>query len=79
MLPPLEDSPVVGGKVYFATLATHCTYEPVATMLPAALEAGDVAELTEAEYVAAYTSIQRPAHPTPSSLTPAAVFDVVDT
>jgi len=61
VLPPLADAPVVGGMVYFAALATHCDYEPVATMLPAALASGEVAELSEAQYVAAVTSIQRPA------------------
>lgn len=61
VLPPLADAPVVGGKVYFATFAAHCDYEPVATLLPAALASGDVAEISEAQYVAACASIPRPA------------------
>jgi hypothetical protein len=61
VLPPLGDAPVVGGKVYFAAIAAHCDYEPVATMLPAALASGEVAEVSEAQYVAACSSIPRPA------------------
>jgi hypothetical protein len=61
VLPPLKDAPVVGGRVYFAATASHCDYEPVATMLPAALASGEVAEVSEAQYVAAVTSIPRPA------------------
>jgi len=61
VLPPLVDAPVVGGKVYFAAIAAHCDYEPVATMLPAALARGEVTEVSEAQYVAACSSIPRPA------------------
>jgi len=61
VLPPLADAPVVGGMIYFAANAAHCNYEPVATMLPAALASGEVAEVSEAQYVAAVTSIPRPA------------------
>jgi len=61
VLPPLADAPVVGGMVYFAANAAHCDYEPVARMLPAALASGEVAEVSEAQYVAAVTSIPRPA------------------
>lgn len=62
VLPPLEGAPVVGGKVYFATLAAHCDYEPVATLLPAALASGEVTEISEAEYVSVCSSILSPAH-----------------
>ena len=61
VLPPMADAPVVGGRVYFAALSAHCDYEPVATMLPVALASGEVTEISEAEYIAAYTSIPRPA------------------
>lgn len=61
VLPPLDQTPQVGGLAYFATLAHHCNYEPVATLLPAAIASGEVAEITPAEYAAACASVPSPA------------------
>lgn len=61
VLPPPADAPVVGGRVFFATLAAHCDYEPVATLLPASLASGEVVEISEAQYVASCASIPSPA------------------
>ena len=50
-LPPALDAPHdLQGRVFLAIAAVFCDYEAVAEMLPELLAAGNVEEISEAEY-----------------------------
>jgi hypothetical protein len=51
--PAVEQHKTPDGDCIIGVKAQWCEWEPVATLLPQMLEAGQVAEITEAEYWAA--------------------------